>query len=160
MWDTIFKMNRVDGGNAVQNWREHIETLNKMSELLNQKNYKSLHYRAPGTDLKIELVDNHIWGGGGSENKQGVYTVANMPTEEVFTMPKRSGVNGYVSSTMPLNLNGQLVDQMRITFKDGQVVAYTAASGEEHLKTCLRQTKELVIWEKWHLCRIIRQSRI
>ncbi|WP_427050830.1 aminopeptidase [Paenibacillus sp. TC-CSREp1] len=134
MWDTIFKMNRVDGGDAVQNWREHLETLTKMSELLNQKNYKSLHYRAPGTDLKIELVHNHIWGGGGSENKQGVYTVPNMPTEEVFTMPKRSGVNGYVSSTMPLNLNGQLVDQMRITFKDGQVVAYTAASGEEHLK--------------------------
>ncbi|WP_339277848.1 aminopeptidase [Paenibacillus sp. FSL W8-0426] len=134
MWDTIFKMNRVDGGDAVENWKNHLKTLNDMNAILNAKNYKSLHYRAPGTDLKIELVDGHIWHGGGGENKEGHYFVANMPTEEVFTMPKRSGVNGYVSSTMPLNLNGQLVDQIKITFKDGQVVAFSAASGEEHLR--------------------------
>ncbi len=59
--------------------------------------------------------------------------MANMPTEEVFTMPKRTGVNGYVTSTMPLNLNGQLVDRITFTFKDGKVTKYTAESGEQHL---------------------------
>ncbi|ADM70142.2 Aminopeptidase 2 [Paenibacillus polymyxa E681] len=133
MWDTIFQMNRVDGSDPIQNWQKHLKNLEQLQNKLNHKNYKSLHYRAPGTDLKIELAERHIWRGGGGENAQGIYTVANMPTEEVFTMPKRTGVNGHVTSTMPLNLNGQLVDRITFTFKDGKVTEYTAESGELHL---------------------------
>ncbi len=133
MWDTIFQMNRVDGSDPIQNWQEHLNNLEQLQNKLNHKNYKSLHYRAPGTDLKIELAERHIWRGGGGENAQGIYTVANMPTEEVFTMPKRTGVNGHITSTMPLNLNGQLVDRITFTFKDGKVTEYTAESGEQHL---------------------------
>ncbi|URJ62543.1 aminopeptidase [Paenibacillus polymyxa] len=133
MWDTIFEMNRVDGSDPIQNWQVHLNNLEQLQNKLNHKNYKSLHYRAPGTDLKIELAERHIWRGGGGENAQGIYTVANMPTEEVFTMPKRTGVNGHVTSTMPLNLNGQLVDRITFTFKDGKVTEYTAESGEQHL---------------------------
>ncbi|MGG1941819.1 aminopeptidase [Paenibacillus polymyxa] len=133
MWDTIFQMNRVDGSDPIQNWQGHLNNLEQLQNKLNHKNYKSLHYRAPGTDLKIELAERHIWRGGGGENAQGIYTVANMPTEEVFTMPKRTGVNGHITSTMPLNLNGQLVDHITFTFKDGKVTEYTAESGEQHL---------------------------
>ncbi|MGS5019966.1 aminopeptidase [Paenibacillus sp. JJ1683] len=133
MWDTIFQMNRVDGFDPIQNWQGHLNNLEQLQNKLNHKNYKSLHYRAPGTDLKIELAERHIWRGGGGENAQGIYTVANMPTEEVFTMPKRTGVNGHITSTMPLNLNGQLVDRITFTFKDGKVTEYTAESGEQHL---------------------------
>ncbi|MGG4217948.1 aminopeptidase [Paenibacillus jamilae] len=133
MWDTIFQMNRVDGSDPIQNWQGHLNNLEQLQNKLNHKNYKSLHYRAPGTDLKIELAERHIWRGGGGENAQGIYTVANMPTEEVFTMPKRTGVNGHITSTMPLNLNGQLVDRITFTFKDGKVTEYTAESGEQHL---------------------------
>ncbi|WP_342417815.1 aminopeptidase [Paenibacillus sp. FSL R10-2782] len=137
MWDTIFQMNRVDGSDPIQNWQGHLNNLEQLQNKLNHKNYKSLHYRAPGTDLRIELAERHIWRGGGGENAQGIYTVANMPTEEVFTMPKRTGVNGYVTSTMPLNLNGQLVDRITFTFKDGKVTKYTAESGEQHLTNLL-----------------------
>ncbi|MDN4085195.1 aminopeptidase [Paenibacillus polymyxa] len=133
MWDTIFQMNRVDGSDPIQNWQGHLNNLEQLQNKLNHKNYKSLHYRAPGTDLKIELAERHIWRGGGGENAQGIYTVANMPTEEVFTMPKRTGVNGHITSTMPLNLNGQLVDRITFSFKDGKVTEYTAESGEQHL---------------------------
>ncbi|MFM9279656.1 aminopeptidase [Paenibacillus jiagnxiensis] len=137
MWDTIFKMNRVDGGDAVQNWHEHLGRLMELRQKLNGKRYKSLHYRAPGTDLHIELAEGHIWHGGASQTQDGTSVVHNMPTEEVFTMPKRDGVNGYVTSTMPLNLNGRLVDRIRFTFKDGKVTEFTAGSGEEHLASLL-----------------------
>lgn len=137
MWDTIFQMNRVDGESAVDNWKNHLENLQEMQDKLNSKKYKSLHYVSPGTDLTIELAERHIWKSGGSVNAKGHSFVANMPTEEVFTMPKRDGVNGYVTSTLPLNLNGQLVDHIKFTFKDGRVTEYTAASGEEHLKNLL-----------------------
>ncbi|GGN98841.1 aminopeptidase [Saccharibacillus kuerlensis] len=137
MWDTIFQMNRVGEGDAVENWRNHIETLKVMQQKLNDKNYKSLHYRAPGTDLKVELAQDHLWLGGGDTNQAGVYFVANMPTEEVYTMPNRTGVNGKVTSTMPLNLNGRLVDKLSLTFENGRVVDYDAESGREHLKSLL-----------------------
>lgn len=59
------------------------------------------------------------------------------PTEEVYSMPLRTGVNGTVSSTKPLNLNGRLVDKFSFTFKDGKVVDYDAEVGKEHLASLL-----------------------
>ncbi|GKU77811.1 aminopeptidase [Paenibacillus sp. L3-i20] len=141
MWEAIFRMVRVDKEDPIAAWREHINHLKTSQDRLNAKRYKSLHYRAPGTDLRVELPDGHIWRGGGGENEKGVYFVANMPTEEVYTMPHRTGVNGTVKSTLPLNLNGRLVEGITFTFEDGKVVAYDAESGREHL-TSLLETDE------------------
>lgn len=137
MWDTIFKMNRVDQPDPVAAWQEHIGNLKSVKDILNGKKYKKLHYRAPGTDLTVELPEGHIWHGGGTTNDQDVYFVANMPTEEVYSMPKRTGANGTVTSTKPLNLNGRLVDRFSFTFEEGQVVNYTAETGLEFLKDLL-----------------------
>jgi aminopeptidase len=141
MWEAVFQMNRVGSDDPVAAWRAHIEDLKISQERLNTKRYKNLHYRAPGTDLHVELPEGHLWRGGGGLNASGVYFVANMPTEEVYTMPHRTGVNGTVTSTLPLNLNGRLVDGISLTFKDGKVVAYDAKSGREHL-TSLLETDE------------------
>jgi aminopeptidase len=137
MWEAIFHMVRVNAADPVAAWREHIGELKKRQNLLNGKKYKSLHYRAPGTDLQVALPEGHIWRGGGGENEKGVYFVANMPTEEVYTMPHRLGVNGTIRSTLPLNLNGRLVEGITLTFKEGKVVEYDANSGREHLTTLL-----------------------
>jgi aminopeptidase len=141
MWEAIFRMVRVNTDDPIATWREHINHLKTRQNLLNGKRYKSLHYRAPGTDLRVKLPEGHIWRGGGGENERGVYFVANMPTEEVYTMPHRTGVSGTVKSTLPLNLNGRLVEGITFTFKDGKVVAYDAESGREHL-TSLLETDE------------------
>ncbi|WP_079912138.1 aminopeptidase [Paenibacillus sp. 32352] len=137
MWETLFKINRVDQEDPVAAWREHIEKLKRMRERLNNKKYKRLHYKATGTDLSVELPEGHLWFGGESLNDQGIAFVANMPTEEVFTLPKRDGVNGTVSSTKPLNLNGRLVDRFSFRFENGRVVDYTAEVGLEYLKDLL-----------------------
>lgn len=137
MWDTVFRMNRVYHEDPVAEWRRHIEHLKKARQRLNEKKYRELRYRAPGTDLTVELPEGHVWMGGEANNEQGIPFVANMPTEEVYTLPKRTGVNGTVTSTKPLNLNGRLVDGFRLTFKDGKVVDYTAETGAEHLKSLL-----------------------
>lgn len=137
MWEAVFLMNRVDRKDPVEAWREHIRQLKKSQERMNHKRYKSLHYRAPGTDLRVEMPEEHLWLGGGDENESGVYFVANMPTEEIYTMPLRTGVNGTVSSSLPLNLNGRLIDGIKLTFKDGKVVEYEAECGEEDLASLL-----------------------
>ncbi|OAB40203.1 aminopeptidase [Paenibacillus antarcticus] len=140
MWEAVFLMNRVEAGDTqdpVEAWREHIKQLKVTQERMNKKRYKSLHYRAPGTDLHVEMPEGHLWLGGGDENQDGVYFVANMPTEEIYTMPLRTGVNGKVTSTLPLNLNGRLVEGMTLTFKEGKVVEYDAELGREHLTSLL-----------------------
>lgn len=141
MWEAVFRMNRVDSGDPVAAWRDHIAELKKRQQYMNDKRYKSLHYRAPGTDLRVEMPEGHLWLGGGDYKEDGVYFVANMPTEEIYTMPLRTGVNGTVSSTLPLNLNGRLVEGIKLTFKDGKVTEYDAVSGREHL-TSLLETDE------------------
>jgi len=133
MWDAIFRMNRVYDEDPVASWREHLGQLQRMRKVLNDKKYTALQYRAPGTDLRVELPEGHIWLGGDKGNEQGIRFVANMPTEEVFTMPKRTGVNGTVASTKPLNVNGAIVDKFSFTFENGQVVQYAAEVGYEHL---------------------------
>ncbi|WP_410769025.1 aminopeptidase [Fontibacillus sp. BL9] len=141
MWEAVFSMNRVGNNDPVAAWHDHIRDLKQRQEYMNNKRYKSLHYRAPGTDLKVELPEGHLWLGGGDNNEAGIYFVANMPTEEIYSMPHRSGVNGTVTSTLPLNLNGRLVEGIQLTFKDGKVTDYAAKSGREHL-TSLFATDE------------------
>ena len=65
----------------------------------------------------------------------GIYFVPNIPTEEVFTMPHRNGVNGKVFSTKPLNYQGNLIRDFYFVFKDGKVVDYNAKEGYEALKS-------------------------
>lgn len=135
LWDVIFKTVRIGEQDAVAEWKSHLQNLDSRAELLNSKKYKKLHYTAPGTDLTIELPEGHLWVSGGSINEQGHVFVANMPTEEVFTAPLKTGVNGTVRSTKPLSYGGNLIDGFSITFENGRIVDYTAEQGLEALKS-------------------------
>jgi len=134
LWDAIFRATRADLDDPVAAWHTHLEALRRRSDYLNAKRYRALHYRAPGTDLTVELADDHLWVAGDSVNEKGTPFVANMPTEEVFTAPKKTGVNGTVASTKPLNYAGSLIDDFTLTFRDGKIVDFRAAKGADTLK--------------------------
>ncbi|TWK60192.1 Aminopeptidase 2 [Bacillus licheniformis] len=134
LWNEIFKTTRVDREDPVQAWKDHDQTLRDKVSVLNDKHYHALHYQAKGTDLTIELPEKHLWVGAGSTNENGVEFMANMPTEEVFTAPKKDGVNGTVSSTKPLSYGGNLIDGFTLTFKNGRITDVKAEQGEEILK--------------------------
>lgn len=134
LWDAIFKAVRANTTNPVQSWIEHDELLHEKVDYLNEKRYKKLHYKAPGTDLIVELPTGHTWCGAGSDNVEGNSFMANMPTEEVFTVPHKTGVNGYVSSTKPLSYGGNIIDNFKITFKEGRVSDISAEQGEDVLQ--------------------------
>lgn len=137
LWERIIDATRIGLEDPVQAWREHNATLLKMVNVLNDKRYKQLQYEAPGTSLTVDLPDDHIWLGGSKANSKGIYFNPNMPTEEVFTMPHRDGVNGVVSSTKPLNYNGQVISDFSLTFKEGKVVDFSAEQGYETLSNLL-----------------------
>ena len=138
LWEAIIKTMRLDTEDPVQAWEDHIANLSDKSNKMNAMNLDYLTYKsANGTDLTVKLQPNHIWLSARETNLKGIDFTANMPTEEVFSMPKRDGVNGVVVSTKPLSLNGQLVENFKITFKDGKAVEVEAEKGLDALNTML-----------------------
>ena len=139
LWDAIFAAVRISGdGNAVAKWRRHIETLAQRKEKLNQLNFKFLHYtNSLGTDLTVELPEGHIWEAGDDVTLKGQAYIANIPTEELFTSPLKTGVNGVVYAAMPLVNDGNIIDKFHFVIRDGKIVEARAEKGEETLKAAI-----------------------
>lgn len=133
LWEAIFKTVRIGEGDAVALWKEHIEALETRASQLNGKRFKKLHYTAPGTDLTIALPEKHIWLSGAAKTPQGNSFVANMPTEEVYTVPLKYGVEGSVRNTKPLVYQGNVIDNFTLTFEKGKIVEAQAETGQELL---------------------------
>lgn len=135
LWQAIFKAVRVDVQDPVAAWEKHKRNLRRTTDFLNRHNFKSLIYKnSLGTDLTIELAQNHVWLGGSEYSAGGVEFIANMPTEEVFTVPKKTGVNGTVVCSKPLNYHGNLIENFSLDFQEGKIVAFRAEKGYDILK--------------------------
>lgn len=137
LWRAIATSCRLDAADPVAAWQAHIADLEARSAYLNTRAYVALHFRAPGTDLRVGLAPGHRWAGGGSLSERGQAFVPNLPTEEVFTLPHRTQVEGVVRSSRPLMYAGNLIDDFTLSFEHGQVVHATAARGEEVLRRLL-----------------------
>lgn len=138
LWDVIFKTVRIDTKDPIKAWENHNAYLEEKIKFMNDNNFKSVHLKSSnGTDLNIELPEGHIWAGGSEEDVKGIPFNANMPTEEIFTLPKKTGVNGIVYSSKPLSYGGNLIDNFSITFEDGRAIDFTAETGYDILKQML-----------------------
>jgi aminopeptidase len=133
----IFAASRVDVEDPIAAWAEHNANLAKRSGWLNGQRFSALHFKGPGTDLRVGLADGHEWHGGASTAKNGVTCNPNIPTEEVFTTPHALRVDGYVSSTKPLSHQGTLIDNIQVRFEAGRIVEAKASRGEEVLNKVL-----------------------
>lgn len=137
LWDAIFAASRVDRRDPIAAWAEHNDALHARTALLNAKRFSALHFRGPGTDLKVGLADDHEWEGGASTAKNGVVCNPNIPSEEVFTTPHKDRVEGTVTSTKPLSYQGTLIEDISVRFEAGRIVEATARTGEDVLKKVL-----------------------
>lgn len=134
LWDTIARLCRLDQPDPVVAWRTHLESLAARKDQLNARRFTALKYRGPGTELSIGLPDRHVWVSGQSTSLNGILFAANIPTEEVFTMPHKDRVDGVVSSSKPLSYGGTLIQDFRLEFVGGRAVRVTAAKGEDVLR--------------------------
>ena len=115
-------------------WDDHLAALAARRDVLNRKNFSALKYRGPGTDLTIGLAPGHIWMSGRATSAAGISFAPNLPTEEVFTMPHKNGVDGVVRSTKPLSYGGTLIDDFTMRFEAGRIVSVTAGQGQSMLQ--------------------------
>ena len=129
LWKAIFTCTRADVPDPVAAWKAHSARLKEKTNFLNARRYSALRYKGPGTDFTLGLVDGHIWKGGASLARNGVTFNANIPTEEVFTMPHRERADGWVTATKPLSYGGTFIDGIRVRFEKGRIVEAHAGQG-------------------------------
>ena len=135
--NAIFKASRVDCDDPITAWEKHNSNLRVKSDWLNKKNFYALHFRGPGTDLKVGLAQEHEWMGGASKAQNGVICNPNIPSEEVFTTPHANLVEGTVCSTKPLSHQGSLIDNIQVKFQEGKIIEAHASKGEKVLNKVL-----------------------
>ncbi|MDP9284287.1 MAG: aminopeptidase [Actinomycetota bacterium] len=134
LWAAVATAVRLDEPDPVAAWREHIARLQQRAQSLNERRFDHLRYRGPGTDLTIGLHPDSQWQAALDESR-GIEHVANMPTEEVFTTPDARRVEGTVRSTLPLQIQGNIVRDLEVRFEGGRAVEIRAGSGEEVMRT-------------------------
>ena len=129
---------RLDRDDPIEAWKNHREHLNRRIDFLNNCRFRLLRFvNTMGTNLTIELPAEHVWIGGTERSTSGIEFVPNMPTEEVYTVPVKTGVNGIAVSSKPLNINGRLIENFTLTFANGKVVKWQAEKGQEILTELL-----------------------
>ena len=134
LWSAILDTSRVDD-DPVAAWDRHNADLQSRCDYLNSLKIRELHYKAAnGTDFRVGLLPNALFCAGGERTLGGTYFNPNIPTEEVFTSPRRGDADGIVYSSKPLSYGGQLIENFRIRFEGGRAVEVGAEKGEELLR--------------------------
>jgi aminopeptidase len=131
LWDAVAFCTRLDEPDPVAAWNEHMDKLIARAATLNERRFDAIRYKGPGTELTVGLLPEADWMGARFHTASGRAYVPNMPTEEVFTTPDCRRAEGYVTSTKPLALAGDVVEALKLTFRDGKVTDVDAKHGAE-----------------------------
>ncbi|HLF72769.1 MAG TPA: aminopeptidase [Anaerolineales bacterium] len=134
LWQAIFETTRTLEPDPVAAWAAHIRNLRTRANYMQARKYSALHYRSGGTDFTLGLPRGHKWISAQALAENGVVFTANMPTEEIFTLPDRQRADGTVVATMPLSYGGSLIEDFSVTFEKGRIVNVTARKNEAILQ--------------------------
>ena len=130
LWEAILQTSRVDD-DPVAAWDAHNKDLKSRCDYLNGLGIRELQYRASnGTDLRVGMIPEAQFCGGGETSLQGIFFNPNIPTEECFISPKRGVAEGIVYSSKPLSYPGQLIDRFWIRFREGKAAEWGAEENE------------------------------
>ncbi|MDX6486820.1 MAG: aminopeptidase [Gaiellaceae bacterium] len=131
LWEAVEFTVRLDEDDPVAAWRAHVARIGKRAKSLDELEVDSIHFKGPGTDLRVGLLPESRWQGCESVTASGLPYVANMPTEEVFTTPDMRRTEGFVRSTRPLALYGRIVNGLEVRFEEGRIVDVKADEGAD-----------------------------
>jgi aminopeptidase len=122
----VYSACHVDEDDPAAHWRLVAASLRARAEEL--KSVREIHILGPDTDLRVG-VDGRKWIAA-----DGRY---NMPDGEVFTSPIETETEGEIRYTFPAIYHGREVEDVRLRFESGRVVAAEAARGGDYLASLL-----------------------
>jgi aminopeptidase len=131
LWEAVAHALRLDEPDPAAAWNARLNELDERTRLLDERAFKGLRYRGPGTDFNIALIPEAKWMAGRDATRHGQAHVANLPTEEVFTSPHKDSAEGTVRSSMPLALRGGVVEGLELTFSGGVCTDIRADKGAD-----------------------------
>jgi aminopeptidase len=99
--------------------------------MLNDLGVKSLKFTGPGTDLVVGLSERARFRGGSDRGPSGASYEPNIPTEECFTTPDWRKTEGRVRATRPFLINGVLIRDLVLNFRNGEIASFEASAGAE-----------------------------
>ncbi|MEA4966013.1 MAG: aminopeptidase [Oscillospiraceae bacterium] len=134
LWEAILYTSRVTD-DPIQAWKGHNEDLARRCAYLNSLGITELHYSGGnGTDLRVGMIPEAEWKGGGETSLTGHFFNPNIPSEEVFISPMRGKAEGIVYSTKPLSYQGRLIENFSVRFEGGRAVEVHAEKNEALLR--------------------------
>lgn len=145
LWELILKCNLMDKEDPLKAQEEKIKRNTKTKNFLNELKLKKLIYKNNlGTNLELELPDNANWLGTIKTTFDGKKEIiVNAPTNEVFVAPDKDKVNGVVVTSKPVVISGKIIDEIKLTFKDGKVIKIEASNEQTFLENIINNTKNL-----------------
>ncbi len=134
LWEAILSTSRVTD-DPVKAWEDHNKDLHDRCAYLNSLGIETLEYHSSnGTDLRVGMIPQAEFKGGGDTSLQGIFFNPNIPTEECFISPMRGKAEGIVYATKPLSYQGQLIENFSVRFENGKAVEVHAEKNEDLLK--------------------------
>ena len=124
--DFLFNDCAIDVEDPVAHWGELHASQDRIITFLSQ--CKTLRVKAADTDLQLS-VDGRNWiNCSGHEN---------FPDGEIFTAPLEDYVRGTIRFSYPAVYQNREVEDLRLTFENGQVIRAEAGKGLDFLKAML-----------------------
>lgn len=114
--DMYFDACLLDWPSAAAGWHAAAERLDQAGEV---------HILGEGTDLRFS-VEGRSW--------VVLDGKINMPDGEIFTAPVNKTLNGHITFEQPGVLSGRLMHDLRLAWRDGELVEATASTNQDYLE--------------------------
>jgi aminopeptidase len=134
LWEDIVFICRLDHPDPAAAWLDRMKRLREVADRLDERRFSAIAFSGDGTDLTVGLLPSSRWLAASFSRFDGLEHYPNLPSEEVFTAPDPERVDGYVRATKPLDLEGTLVEGLRVRFEGGHAVEIDADSGADVLR--------------------------
>ena len=124
-WNEIIKACFLETKNPISKWRRIEKRKVFFKNRLNRLKAEKFHIFGPDVDLWITLGKKRKWQGGGGEN---------IPSFEIFISPDWRGTQGWINFNNPVFTKGNLIKDIKLSFKNGRVIHARAKKNEKFLK--------------------------
>jgi len=129
-WKQIIKACYLNAQDPIKDWRKTFRGVEKIVQTLNKLPIDKIRVVAKDTDLTYTLGEKRVWMGGSGRN---------IPSFEIFTSPDWRGTNGHIYFDQPLYRYGNLIEGIRLVFKNGKVIEAKAKKNEKLLRELIKQ---------------------
>ena len=132
--DQLAHILRLESDDPSAAWRARGDELVGVAGRLTGHRFDAIHFRGPGTDLKVGLLQGSTWRAARLDTAWGLEHYANLPSEETFTTPDPTRTEGTVTATKPLDVSGTVIEGLQVRFEGGRAVQIDADSGADVLR--------------------------